>query len=154
MQEVLVDDSGASSCFTSPANKEKAIPGTRVKLTRPRRVKLGASHSLSRFAHVRQILLRSAHEPQVAFKLVMNVAAISSHLVARCKILSYTCSCPIALRLRERRAKEQEFWPAHPPLVCFGAGARGPGSLGLAPVVATASFPLINLPNFTLASLS
>ena len=72
MQEVLVDDSGASSCFTSPANKEKAIPGTRVKLARPRRVKLGASHSLSRFAHVRQILLRSAHEPQVA--LVMNVA--------------------------------------------------------------------------------
>ena len=41
-----------------------------------------------------------------------------------------------------------------PPLVCFGAGARGPGSLGLAPVVATASFPLINLPNFILASLS
>ena len=37
---------------------------------------------------------------------------------------------------------------------CFGAGARGPGSLGLAPVVATASFPLINLPNFILASLS
>ena len=36
VQEVLVDDSGASSCFTSPANKEKAIPGTRVKLTRPR----------------------------------------------------------------------------------------------------------------------
>ena len=37
-----------------------------------------------------------------------------------------------------------------------GAGARGPGSLarGLAPVVATASFPLINLPNFILASLS
>ena len=29
------------------------------------------------------------------------LAAISSHpgLVARCKILSYTCSCPIALRL-------------------------------------------------------
>ena len=39
-------------------------------------------------------------------------------------------------------------------LVCFGAGARGPGSLGWAPVVATASFPLINLPNFILASLS
>ena len=37
---------------------------------------------------------------------------------------------------------------------CLGAGARGPGSLGLAPVVATASFPLINLPNFILASLS
>ena len=38
---------------------------------------------------------------------------------------------------------------------CFGAGAaRGPGSLGLAPVVATAPFPLINLPNFILASLS
>ena len=38
---------------------------------------------------------------------------------------------------------------------CFGAPvARGPGSLGLAPVVATASFPLINLPNFILASLS
>ena len=38
---------------------------------------------------------------------------------------------------------------------CFGAGARGPGSLGLAPVVATASFPLINLPKiFILASLS
>ena len=36
-------------------------------------------------------------------------------------------------------------------LVCFGAGARGPGSLGLAPVVATASFPLINLPNFYLS---
>ena len=35
VQEVLVDDSGASSCFTSPANKEKAIPGTRVKLARP-----------------------------------------------------------------------------------------------------------------------
>ena len=29
----------------------------------------------------------------------------------------------------------------------YGAGARrGPGALGLAPVVATASFPLINLP--------
>ena len=27
------------------------------------------------------------------------LAAISSHLVARCKILSYTCSCPTALRL-------------------------------------------------------
>ena len=39
---------------------------------------------------------------------------------------------------------------------CFGAGVprRGPGSLGLAPVVATALFPLINLPNFILASLS
>ena len=38
---------------------------------------------------------------------------------------------------------------------CFGAGAaRGPGSLGLAPFEATASFPLINLPNFILASLS
>ena len=34
---------------------------------------------------------------------------------------------------------------------CFGAGARGPGSLGLAPVVATASFPLINLPKFYLS---
>ena len=79
------------------------------------------------------------------------LAAISSHLVARCKILSYTCSCPIALRLWERRTKEQEFWPAHPPLVCFGAGARGPGSLGLVPVVATASFPLINLPKFYLS---
>ena len=41
-----------------------------------------------------------------------------------------------------------------PSLGCFGAGARGPGSLGLAPVVATASFPLINLPNFILVSLS
>ena len=37
------------------------------------------------------------------------LVAISSHLVARYKIPSYTCSCPIALRLRERRAKEQEF---------------------------------------------
>ena len=36
-------------------------------------------------------------------------------------------------------------------MVCFGAGARGPGSLGLVPVVATASFPLINLPNFYLS---
>ena len=36
-------------------------------------------------------------------------------------------------------------------MVCFGAGARGPGSLGLAPVVATASFPLINLPKFYLS---
>ena len=36
-----------------------------------------------------------------------------------------------------------------------GARARrGPGALGLAPVVATAFFPLINLPNFILASLS
>ena len=51
----------------------------------------------------------------------------------------------------------------HVPLFaigCFGAGAaprrRGPGSLrlGLVPVVATAFFPLINLPNFILASLS
>ena len=72
MQEVLVDDSGASSCFTSPKNAEKAIPGTRVKLARPRKVKLGASHSFSRYAHIRQILLRKAHEPRVA--LVMNVA--------------------------------------------------------------------------------
>ena len=38
-----------------------------------------------------------------------------------------------------------------PSLGSFGAGARGPGSLGLAPVVATASFPLINLPNFYLS---
>ena len=38
-----------------------------------------------------------------------------------------------------------------PSLGCFGAGARGPGSLGLAPVVATASFPLINLPKFYLS---
>ena len=37
-----------------------------------------------------------------------------------------------------------------PSLGCFGAGARGP-SLGLAPVVATASFPLINLPKFYLS---
>ena len=48
------------------------------------------------------------------------------------------------------------FWGRS--VACFqvGAGARasGPGSLGLAPVVATASFPLINLPNFILASLS
>ena len=36
-------------------------------------------------------------------------------------------------------------------LGCFGAGARGPGSLGLAPVVATASFPLINPPKFYLS---
>ena len=38
-------------------------------------------------------------------------------------------------------------------LGCFGAGACGPGSLGpgLAPVVATASFPLINLPKFYLS---
>ena len=33
-------------------------------------------------------------------------------------------------------------------------GSLWAGSLGLAPVVATASFPLINLPNFILASLS
>ena len=41
-----------------------------------------------------------------------------------------------------------------PSLGCFGAGARGPGALGLwAPVVATAraSFPLINLPKFYLS---
>ena len=79
------------------------------------------------------------------------LAAISSHLVARCKILSYTCSCPTALRLRERRTKEQEFLALPPSLGCFGAGARGPWSLGLAPVVATAFFPLINLPKFYLS---
>jgi len=72
------------------------------------------------------------------------LVAISSHLVARYKILSYTCSCPIALRLSrcERRTKEQEFLALRPSLGCFGAGARGPGALGLAPVVATAFFHL------------
>ena len=79
------------------------------------------------------------------------LAAISSHLVARCKILSYTCSCPTALRLRERRTKEQEFWPSHPPLVVLARGRVVRGPWGLAPVVATASFPLINLPNFYLS---
>ena len=39
-------------------------------------------------------------------------------------------------------------------MVVLARGARGPGTLGLAPVVATAFFPLINLPNFILASLS
>ena len=34
---------------------------------------------------------------------------------------------------------------------CFGAGARGPGSLGLAPVVATASFSTYKSPKFYLS---
>ena len=34
---------------------------------------------------------------------------------------------------------------------CFGAGARGPGSLGLAPVVATAPFSTYKSPKFYLS---
>ena len=36
-------------------------------------------------------------------------------------------------------------------MVCFGAGARGPGSLGLAPVVATAPFSTYKSPKFYLS---
>ena len=83
------------------------------------------------------------------------LAAISSHLVARCKILFLyllvSHSAPI-VRAQDKGARI--FGPPTLPWFVFGAGARGPGSLGLAPVVATASFPLINLPNFILASLS
>ena len=43
-------------------------------------------------------------------------------------------------------ARRWLFWRGH-------GGARGPGALGLAPVVA-AAFPLINLPTFILAPLS
>ena len=52
---------------------------------------------------------------------------------------------------RERNLLARPTLDMYLPLVCFGAGARGPGSLGLAPVVATASFPLINLPKFYLS---
>ena len=72
---------------------------------------------------------------------ILVTVAISSHLVARYKIPSYTCSCPIALILWERRTKEQEFLSL-PPSLGFWRGARGPGALGLAPVVATAFFHL------------
>ena len=79
---------------------------------------------------------------------ILVTVAIWSHLVARYKIPSYTCSCPIALILwaRERRTKEQEFLSL-PPSLGFWRGARGPGAraLGLASVMATASSPLINL---------
>ena len=73
-------------------------------------------------------------------------------------------------------ALQKNFWrPSHPPLVVqvtvvlaargrvvtvrrLGVRPGGPGPPGalrleLAPVVATAFFPLINLPNFILASL-
>ena len=50
------------------------------------------------------------------------LVAISSHLVARYKILSYTCSCPIALRLYCESAgqRSKNFWIGG---VGAGAGA-------------------------------
>ena len=88
------------------------------------------------------------------------LVAISSHLVARYEdtflYLLLSNSAPI-VRAQDKGAR---ILALPPSLGChgFGAGARaslsGPGALRLAPVVATAFFPLINLPNFILASLS
>ena len=79
------------------------------------------------------------------------LVAISSHLVARYEdtflYLLLSNSAPI-VRAQDKGAR---ILALPPSLGCFGAGARGPGSLGLAPVVATASFPLINLPKFYLS---
>ena len=66
------------------------------------------------------------------------LAAISSHpgLVARCKILSYTCSCLVSysapiVRAQDKGARIFGGPQGLPPSLsgCFasGAGARGPG---------------------------
>ena len=63
-------------------------------------------------------------------------------------------------KVREVRRPGEYYYTAVPGLggyrtvpwyLSFGAGAGARGPWGLAPVVATASFPLINLPNFYLS---
>ena len=81
------------------------------------------------------------------------LVAISSHLVARYEdtflYLLLSNSAPI-VRAQDKGARI--FGP--PTLPClFGAGARGPGALGLAPVVATA-FSTYKSPNFYLSFTS
>ena len=71
----------------------------------------------------------------------------SGSLQDTCLYLLVSHSAPI-VRAQDKGAR---ILARPPSLGCFGAGARGPGSLGLAPVVATASFPLINLPKFYLS---
>ena len=81
------------------------------------------------------------------------LAAISSHLVARCKILSYTCSCPIALRLRERRAKEQDFFgPPGPTLPwLFWRGGAWSGVPGVGARCGNGLFSTYKSPKFYLS---
>ena len=83
------------------------------------------------------------------------LVAISSHLVARYEdtfLYLLSSSAPI-VRAQDKGAR---LLALPPSLGCLARGrvVRGPGPPGLASVVATASFPLINLPTFTLASLS
>ena len=72
------------------------------------------------------------------------LVAISSHLVAPSRYedtflyLLLSNSAP-SVRAQDKGAR---ILAPPPSLGCFGAGARGPGALGLAPVVATAFFHL------------
>jgi hypothetical protein len=76
-----------------------------------------------------------------------NIVTSSGSLQDTFLYLLVSNSAPI-VRAQDKGAR---ILALPPSLGCFGAGARGPGSLGLAPVVATASFPLINLPKFYLS---
>ena len=90
------------------------------------------------------------------------LVAISSHLVARYEdtfLYLLSSSAPI-VRAQDKGAR---LLAPPPSLGCLARGrvVRGPwpgparaGGFKLASVVATASFPLINLPTFILASLS
>ena len=82
------------------------------------------------------------------------LVAISSHLVARYYedtflYLLLSNSAPI-VRAQDKGAR---ILALPPSLGCFGAGARGPRALGLAPVVATA-FSTYKSPNFYLSFTS
>ena len=76
-----------------------------------------------------------------------NIVTSSGSLQDTFLYLLVSHSAPI-VRAQDKGAR---ILARPPSLGCFGAGARGPGSLGLAPVAATASFPLINLPKFYLS---
>ena len=81
------------------------------------------------------------------------LVAISSHLVARYKILSCTCSCPIALRLCERRTKEQELLalPPSESLGCFWRGGAWPGGPGVGARCGNGLFSTYKSPKFYLS---
>ena len=106
-------------------------------------------------------------------RLVGSLAPLNCNIYKR-KVELILCDCfktfleeRVMKRLKDRLGLEIRSFPPHlhwwnkaegvirimkstsPRIHCL---VRGPW--GLAPVVATASFPLINLPNFILASLS
>ena len=83
----------------------------------------------------------------VADRSSSNIVTPSGSLQDTFLYLLVSHSAPI-VRAQDKGAR---IWPAHPPLVVLARGRVVRGPWGLAPVVATASFPLINLPNFYLS---